>query len=264
MNRDGCILNRTSVAAGAIAFVLCAAQGALASPPAAGSPPAAPASQPQQPPPSSLDDLLDLDKDKPQQPGTDDGASQGQRPPGASGDAAVDEAKRELDKQLTEAEVADAFEQAVEKMGLAAEMLDVKFDSSLTTQRVQEDIIAKLNQLLDQAKKSKSQASSSSSSSAQQRQQQQQKQNPGQKQQQNQNQNANRNPNPADNRSELDPPDMQQGDINTVIEETRSEWGNLPPRLREQLMQGRKDKFSSLYDRLTYEYYKRLAEENSP
>jgi hypothetical protein len=221
-----------------------------------------PASQPQSPP-SSLDDLLDLDKERPQQPASGDDAVEA---PGNSEQVAVDEARRELDKQLSEAEVADAFAQAVEKMGVAAEMLDVKFDASLTTQRVQEDIIAKLKQLLDQARRNQSQSSSSSSSSSQQqRQQQQQQQNPGQRQQQqNQDQNSQRNPNPADNRGEIDPPGMQEGDVNTVMEETRSEWGNLPQRLRDQLIQGRKDKFSSLYERLTSEYYRRLAEENSP
>jgi len=220
---------------------------------------APPSSQPQpsQSPPSSLDDLLDLEKEKPQQPPNEEGAAT------KADDVAAQESRRELEKQLSEAEVADAFEQAVEKMGVAAELLDVRFDPSLPTQRVQEDIIAKLNQLLDQAKKSKSQSSSSSSSSS--RQQQQQQQDPGKRQQQqNQSQANQRNQDPADNRSEMEPPESQQGDINTVLEETRSEWGNLPQRVRDMLVQGRKEKFSTLYERLTNEYYKRLAEENSP
>jgi hypothetical protein len=216
----------------------------------------APPTSPPQQQPSSLDELLDLEKEKPQQP-ADEGAAT------KTDDVAAQESRRELEKQLSEAEVADAFEQAVEKMGVAAELLDVRFDPSLPTQRVQEDIIAKLNQLLDQAKKNKSQSSSSSSSSQQQ--QQQQQQDPGKRpQQQNQKPGSQRNQDPADNRSEMEPPESQQGDINTVLEETRSEWGNLPQRIRDMLVQGRKEKFSTLYERLTNEYYKRLAEENSP
>ena len=49
-----------------------------------------------------------------------------------------------------------------------------------------------------------------------------------------------------------------------MIDETRIEWGNLPPRVRDQLLQGRSDKYSSHYERLTREYYRRLAEEGSP
>jgi hypothetical protein len=201
---------------------------------------APPASQPQAPPPSSLDD--------PTQPHQD---------------AAAQQSERELQKQLSEAEVADAFEQAMEKMGIAAELLDVRFDAGLDTQRVQEDILAKLNQLLDQAKKSKSSSSSSSSSRQQQN---QQKQDPGKRQQQKpQNaSNEQRNRDPADNRSEVEPPGQEAANANAMIEETRTEWGNLPQRIRDQLIQGRKEKFSTLYERLTHDYYKRLAEEGSP
>jgi hypothetical protein len=40
-------------------------------------------------------------------------------------------------------------------------------------------------------------------------------------------------------------------------------WGNLPARVRDQLMQGRHDQFSSLYESMTETYYRRLAEEAS-
>jgi hypothetical protein len=239
------------VAALTVTASLMAQEGAPPSAPPSAPPPG---SQPQQTPPSSLDDLLDVDDEQPS-------AEAPAKP--AQDEAAAAETKRQLDKQLSEAEVANAFVQAMEKMDVAADLLDVKFDTGLGTQRVQEDIIAKLAQLLDQAKKSKS--SSSSSSSAQRQQQQQQQQNPGQRQQPQQPGDQNqRNQNPADNRSEIDPPAPEQANPNAALEETRSEWGSLPPRVREMLLQGRKEKFSTLYERLTYEYYKRLAEEGSP
>lgn len=208
-------------------------------------------------PASSLDDLLKIDQEKPDasKPAAD-----------SAQDAAADAARRELDKELSEAEVANAFVQAVEQMGVAASLLDSKFDTGLGTQRVQEDIIAKLSQLLDQAKKNKSSSSSSSSSSSR-RQQNKQQQNPGQRQnQQNQQQQQGdqRNNNPSDNRSEMDPPAPQDANANAPLEESRAEWGNLPQRVRDMLLQGRKEKFSTLYEQLTYEYYKRLAEEGSP
>ena len=217
---------------------------------------APPASQPSAPPPSSLDDLLKIEKEKSgaQKPATD-------QPPA---DAAADEAKRELDKQLSEAEVANAFVQAVEKMSVAADLLDEKFDPGLGTQRVQEDIIAKLATLLDQAKKSRSQSSSSSSSSSSSQRQNQRQQDPGQRQNQQQQNQANqqRNNDPADNRAEMDPPSPQDASPNTILEESRTEWGNLPQRLRDQLIQGRRDYMPALYRRLIDEYYKRLAEDS--
>ena len=48
------------------------------------------------------------------------------------------------------------------------------------------------------------------------------------------------------------------------IQEARSEWGNLPPRLRDQLIQGMRDRFSAVYRTLTEAYYQRLAEEDEP
>ena len=40
-------------------------------------------------------------------------------------------------------------------------------------------------------------------------------------------------------------------------------WGQLPPRVREQLMQGMGESYSAVYRRLTERYYRRLAEEAS-
>lgn len=202
--------------------------------------------------PSSLDDLLGIDEDE-------------QAPSGA--EAAAKDEDEELKRRLNEAEIADNFSLAVEKMAISAELLDVRFDTGLGTQRVQEEIIRRLETLIDQAKKQQSQSrsSSSSSSSSSSPQNRNQQQNPGQQRTQGnqQQQNQSRRPNPSESQ-EGDPPPLQEGDINTALEESRSEWGNLPPRVRDQLLQGRREKFSSLYERLTQEYYKRLAEEGSP
>ena len=49
----------------------------------------------------------------------------------------------------------------------------------------------------------------------------------------------------------------------TELSESRIEWGQLPARVRELVLQGRRDKVSTLYERLTREYYRKLAEEAS-
>ena len=78
----------------------------------------------------------------------------------------------------------------------------------------------------------------------------------------NPNQGSQRSNSPADSQ-DGDPPPQQTGDINTMLEETDVEWGSLPERYRDELLQGRKEKYSSMYERLTREYYERLAEQGS-
>jgi hypothetical protein len=48
------------------------------------------------------------------------------------------------------------------------------------------------------------------------------------------------------------------------MEEGRSEWGRLPQRVREILMQSRRDRVSALYQQATEAYYRRLAESREP
>ena len=40
-----------------------------------------------------------------------------------------------------------------------------------------------------------------------------------------------------------------------------AEWGNLPPRTRDMVQQGVREKMSSVYRRWTEAYYRRIAEE---
>ena len=54
----------------------------------------------------------------------------------------------------------------------------------------------------------------------------------------------------------------KQGQPNGPMEATRSEWGNLPPRVREELSQGLHEPFSPIYKEMTEAYYKRLAQES--
>jgi len=165
----------------------------------------------------------------------------------------------ELERRLNDEEIGSTFGEAIAQMGRAAEQLEQRFDTGLGTQRVQEDILKKLDDLLEAAKQQQSQGGSSASSASASPQPSPQPGKQGQRPQPGQQ----RNPSPSSSQ-EGDPPPMQQGDINTMIEEQRTEWGNLPQRIRELLLQGREEKFSSLYEQLTREYYRRLAEDGSP
>lgn len=198
--------------------------------------------------PASLDELLEIEEDQ-----RDD----------SSAEAAERDHEEQLQQALDGRGAAKAFVEAVEKMALSADLLDTRFDTGLGTQRIQEDIIAKLELLIQQSRQQQSSSQRSSSSSQQQQPEQSRNQDPGQRQNQQNQQSSQRNNNPSES-VEGDPPPQQEGDINTVLEESRSEWGGLPQRVRDMLLQGRREKYSNLYKQLTDEYYKRLAEEGSP
>ncbi|MBT8486854.1 MAG: hypothetical protein KJO43_14840 [Phycisphaerae bacterium] len=204
--------------------------------------PATPDDPPKDSPPS-LDDLLGLDEAE-----TGDDTE----------DVADRAAQEELERRLAEEQIGDAFTVAIEKMGAIAEQLDEQFDTGLGTQRLQEEVLEKLQFLLEQAKQQKSMNQSSSSSSSSQSSQRQQQ--PGKQPQSS--------PPPQQGEASTGDgqggsPSRRDGDLNRVLEESRTEWGALPARVRDMLLQGRKEKFSSLYEEMTREYYRRLAEEGS-
>ena len=180
----------------------------------------------------------------------------------SAAEQARQESDEELQRRLSEEDLRDLFSQALEKMALSAHLLEVDFESGLATQRAQQDVLAKLDQLIDRARELSSQHSSSCSGcsqcsskagSAQRKPGSKPGSQPG----------DNRSSGPAQDSQATDAPPGREGDINTVLEETGTEWGHLPARVRQMLKQGRGDYKSPLYRKLTEEYYKRLAEEGS-
>ncbi len=217
-------------------------------PPEAETEPAAtddvPETTPKEKPPS-LDDLLGLE--------------------GESGDAeeaTEDAAEEELERRLSDTELSNVFLAAVERMRDAHDRLQDTFDTGLGTQRAQQDVLAKLESLIDEAKKRQQSGSSSSSSPGQQ--QPSPSQSPG-KQQRSPPEAGQPQASPAAGSGEStesgESPPPQTGALDSILDESESEWGHLPERIRELLLQGRREKFSSLYERMTREYYRRLAEE---
>ncbi len=203
----------------------------------------APASQPEKDSPPSLDDLLGI--------GGDESAR-------SAAEAARRDTQEELQRQLAETRITDALEVAFEKMSISAELLEEKLDSGLGTQRLQEEILAKLDELIDQAQRQQLMAMASSASGSS------RGETPRQTPPADQSKNDGGQPNARSTDSRTGgPPPRQDGDINRVLDETGSEWGHLPGRVRDMLLQGRNDRFSGLYRRLTEEYYRRLAEEGS-
>jgi len=228
-----------------------------ATPPA--TPPAAAATPPKAPDPAKPDPAKPSNAKPDDLPSLDDLLGTGSDKP-ADGAAAPDAAKNELDKLLSGAELGQAFDQAAGLMRDAAKRLTDTRDVGLSTQRIQEDALRKLDQLI--------------SSLDRQAQQQQQQQQPGeqdqqsseprqrQQQQQQQQQQSSQQPGSGEPQ-EHDGPELQEGALNPELDSARAAWGALPARVRQMLLQGSSDRFSSLYNRMTQEYYRRLAEESS-
>ncbi len=193
-------------------------------------------------PGQSLDELLELEPAKPAAP--------------------EQEIAPQTVRKLTDEQAQDAFRSAVTTMDDAAERLGGKLDAGLDTQRLQQEILEKLDMVIQAAKQRKS--SNSSSSSGQSSKPQQQDRGSAQNQSSGSTGAAGSAAGAGgqgENQGQVSNPSHPGEAQPTVMREDRREWGHLPPRLREELMQGLSEKFSPLYQSLTEAYYKRLAEE---
>jgi len=171
-----------------------------------------------------------------------------------AGDASLDTADL-LDRALSgESNQGDPFGAAVDLMERSRSRLESRADAGVATQRLQAEALARLDQVIAQAKarQQQSQNSSSSSSSSQSQQQQQPSQQQAEGQQK---------PGQGDNRGEAFAPGLTGVNTGPNVDSAGAAWGALPDRLRGALLQGVADQYSSLYERLTEKYYQRLAEE---
>jgi hypothetical protein len=212
--------------------------------------PAAPS--PAQP---TLDELLGINPKPPGAPESKPSDKPAENPTQSEPSTAQDQTKVDLDRLLNAKKMGDAFKQAITLMGDAATRLNEHNDPGLETQRVQEDAVKRLDQLLASLEKQKRSGSPSSSKSKP-----DPKQQPGQKKPTGQSQPQ---PQKGGGTQEHAGPTLQTGDLKPELESARAAWGSLPARVRDMLMQGTEDRFSARYKALTQEYYKRLAEENS-
>lgn len=221
--------------------------------------------------PASLDDLLGL---KPVAPGTKDAQP-------AIAPARVDQGAKLLEGPAEGEKVDDEFSQAVALMHQSAKRLGRSADASLETQRLQQDTINKLEQLIKKSQKKQKSSSSCSNGSCDQNQSQNSKgeqqgskgsqQQPQQSQASQQGQGQREQSQQRTQRDGTgDREQITAGSLDTKLgqqpgglDATRAAWGNLPARLRQSLLQGSGDAFSSEYQRLTEAYYKRLGEQGS-
>lgn len=215
--------------------------------------PVQPAKEPTKEP--TLDELLGLPDAKPKDAPTKPVPAEGVAPVTPPKDAT----KAELERALSLAEAKDEFEEAIELMQESAERLTTSGDTGISTQRIQENTLLKLDKLIDQAKKNQQKQKSKSKSKQQKDQQESQSQSlPQSSQSQSQQQQAQQQN--ASTEGGMPGSNGAGGRLN-VPPGAGAAWGNLPERLRDALMQGSGDFTSAKYEALTREYYKRLAEQ---
>ncbi|MFM8872946.1 MAG: hypothetical protein ACKOJI_06295 [Phycisphaerales bacterium] len=214
---------------------------------------------PADPPPPSLDDALGIG-----------GGERADQPPSA------------IEESLSGAKPRDILQSALDDMARSADLLDSK-EAGLPTRRAQQSVLRKLDELIATARRmqQQQQQQAGQSGGAQQRRNQQGRQQqdgqsgqgPGQDE-----------PRPgaddksrrragdrdgagrpqgqrADSGAQEPPEAVDPTDQMAQFDESRAEWGRLPPRVREAVRQGLRDPMSAAYRRLTQVYYRRLAEE---
>lgn len=196
-------------------------------------PPEKPAAQP------TLDDLLGVEKEK----------SKDAKP----AKPIADPTRTALERKLEMEQAQQQFKQAVELMDETAVRIKDGRDTGIQTQRLQEDIIRKLDMVISTAEKQQQQQRSKSKSKQQQQKQDQDQAN----QQQNSTQPHGKEAAP----DTIDPPAREAANLLPGTAARGAAWGSLPDRVRQALLQGDADRYSTLYHKWTEAYYKKLAEE---
>lgn len=196
-------------------------------------PPAGTAPRPPPTPLPSLDELLGV---APARPGT----------------PAPDPQQQDLERRLRGEEIAEQFRQAVDLMARVAERIEAARDPGLTTQRMQEEILRKLDMIIHAAQE-QARSRTPTGGMRGERERERGEIAPGRAGRQAQGSE------PAPDTAE--PPAREDGPPGPPAVSRGAAWGALPERLREALLQGSSDRYSTLYRRWTEAYYRRLAEE---
>ena len=166
-----------------------------------------------------------------------------------------DPSRVELERKLTNSEAADRLSSAVQQMHETAHRLESVRDTGVVTQRLQEEILVKLEVLIRDAEQSSSSASNSSSSESDR----DSEMRPG-------GEDSSRERAQTSQQMEggtgdgVEGTQFEEGQVDQ-FEAVRAAWGALPERVRERLMEGSGDYFSATYRLLTEAYYRRIAEE---
>lgn len=208
---------------------------------------------------STLDDLLGIEEE-----GSPDPGSEGE----TDTDPVTEAERKKLDDLLNERSLAENLDAAISDMQVAARMIGRSRSTGIDVQRVQEEIMSRLDAAIEEAMRQQQQQQQQSSSSQQQQQQQEQQSEPGEVPQQPDQSDqqpsgdAGQQQTTGENTDQL-PQDRREAELEMMFKESDVEWGNLPERMRSILRQGLRESVSRMYQELTESYYRRIAEDAS-
>jgi len=200
----------------------------------------------------TLDELLDL-APSPASPKLD-----------GPGDLPGKENRKGQDTDIIEAldalEPSDMADAMLEDMAAASVQLDAHGNAGIVTQRHQEAALVKLDAMIEEAKRNHRRRNAAGESG------------PAKKRQDGSAANAPRQdagrrraPGQQDSQDDFSPGPMRQAPGTTPKHDWKADqWGNLPPRLRAELIQASRERFSALYRTLTEDFYRNLAEQDKP
>lgn len=171
--------------------------------------------------------------------------------------------KGDLKERLSPDELRDEIAKTVSLMQRAADRVGGEKDVGLDTQRVQEDVLRRLDKLLEEAERQRQKQQQQNQQQQNQQQQQQQSQQQQQQRQQQTPTQREQQQAASGDRPTTGPSKQDPGGTEVSLAGSAT-WGNLPPHIREALMQGASDTYSAAYRQLTEQYYRRLARERKP
>ncbi len=213
-------------------------------------------------PAASLDDdlLKELGEDptKAKKPMPPAGAAPGGKPTGNSLDDELLKGLGEQPKSTGADDESNPIAAVTKKMRQVQQLME-HAKSDTQTRQLQEEIVKRLDELIKQQQQQQQKPSSSSSSNQPQDQQAQERQKMEQSQQA-----GGQKPNdsPAKDSSEqLRNRKNEKVDMANMQQMLKDVWGQLPPRLREQMLQSGVEQFLPKYELLIEEYFKTLAEQ---
>ncbi|MEM1210180.1 MAG: hypothetical protein AAGI54_13030 [Planctomycetota bacterium] len=219
----------------------------------------------------SLDELLGLPADDAPPPAdappavADSPGSTGAEPAMPEDVATPVELDPEVARRLRGESMGDnPFESSLVDMTEAAERLGRQQDPGLTTQRLMQEAIDKLDRAIAAAKQQQQQGGGESSESSDQREADSGGEQLAHQQSGGQRQGAagTQSQGSGENSGDASPGSASEAQAgNDPLAEARREWGSLPPRVRRELSEGVNERISPLYRGLTERYFEALSEE---
>jgi len=207
---------------------------------------------------------------------------------GSGGEKAAQVQRSEnLSRELQENSLQDLAKAAMIDMKLAQQLVDTDHDLGIGTQRVQAQALSRLDALIEAAvkfekspagksqknknKKDTSESGATKKTGADEKDADGKPNNKDKDGDKNKNgdpnekQDSKRN-NSGESGDEINPPEFMDAQSNEDLnmDESRTEWGRLPQRIREIMSQSRRDRISALYQKATEAYYRRMAEDRGP